>query len=448
MKRQIITALCFVLIFSAGLTACGNSAPSNLNSAPSSPESSQVPQTFPKNGQSNIQTNTAQTGSVNLMSGITAGEVNRSTVPNEDPDAAFTEFSLRLLQNSIKEGENTLISPLSILCALGMTANGADNETLAQMENTFGMSVDELNQYLYNYIQSLPQGDKYKLTLADAIWVRNSEYMTINEEFLQTNADWYDAGLYQAPFDASTVKDINDWVKENTDGMIQDILDDIQPEDIMYLVNALAFDAEWQTIYEEHQIRDGIFTATDGTEQAAEMMYSEENLYLEDESATGFLKYYADESYAFVALLPNEGISTTEYIASLSGKKLQEMLDNAQKATVHASTPKFQCEYSVEINQPLISMGIVNAFDPGEADFSRMDAAGLRNLYISTVMHKTYITVDEKGTKAGAATAVGIVRMSAPMNPKYVYLDRPFVYMLIDCEENLPVFIGTLESLE
>lgn len=441
MKRQITTALCFALTLSAGLTACGNDAPV-------SPESSQLPPSFSENGQSNIQTNTSQTGSVNLMSGITAGEVNRSIVPNEDPGATFTEFSLRLLQNTIKEGENTLISPLSILCALGMTANGADNETLAQMENTFGMSVDELNQYLYNYSQSLPQGDKYKLTLADAIWIRNSEDVAIQEEFLQANADWYNAGLYQAPFDASTVKDINDWVKENTDGMIQDILDDIQPEDIMYLVNALAFDAEWQTIYAEHQIRDGVFTAADGTEQAAEMMYSEEHSYLEDESATGFLKYYADGCYAFVALLPNEGISTAEYIVSLNGKELQEMLDNVQKTTVHAFTPKFQCEYSVEISQPLMSMGMADAFDPQEADFSRMGAPGQENLYISTVLHKTYIAVDEKGTKAGAATAVGIDLASAPIDPKYVYLDRPFVYMLIDCEENLPVFIGTLESLE
>lgn len=441
MIRQITTALCFALTLSAGLTACGNNAPS-------SPESSKISQPSSENGQSNIQTNTAQTGSVNLMSGITAGEVKRSTVPSEDPGAAFTEFSLRLLQNSIKEGENTLISPLSILCALGMTANGADNETLTQMENTFGMSVDELNQYLYNYIQSLPQGDKYKLTLADAIWIRNSEDVAIQEEFLQANADWYDAGLYQAPFDASTVKDINDWVRENTDGMIQDILNDIQPEDIMYLVNALAFDAEWQSIYGEHQIRNGIFTAADGTEQVAEMMSSEEHCYLEDESATGFLKYYAEGSYAFVALLPNEGISTAEYIASLSGKKLQEMLDNVQKTTVHASTPKFQCEYSVEISQPLMSMGMVNAFDPQEADFSRMGTAGQGNLYISTVLHKTYIAVDEKGTKAGAATAVGIDTLSAPMDPKYVRLDRPFVYMLIDCEEKLPVFIGTLESLK
>ena len=447
MKRQITTALCFALILSAGLTACGNSAPSNLNNAPSSPENSQVPQQSSENVQSNIQTNTTHTGSVNLMSSITAGEVNRSAVPYEDP-VAFTEFSLRLLQNTIKEGENTLISPLSILCALGMTANGAGNETLAQMENAFGMSVDELNLFLYSYRQSLPQGDKYKLTLADAIWVRNSEDVAIQEPFLQTNADWYNAGLYQAPFDASTVKDINDWVKENTDGMIQDILDNIEPEDIMYLVNALAFDAEWQTIYGEHQIRDGVFTAADGTEQAAEMMHSEEHSYLENESATGFLKYYADGCYAFVALLPNEGISTTEYIASLSGKKLQEMLDNVQKTTVHAFTPKFQCEYSVEISQPLMSMGMVNAFDPRVADFSRMGDPGQGNLYISTVLHKTYIAVDEKGTKAGAATVVGVDLLSAPMDPKYVHLDRPFVYMLIDCEENLPVFIGTLESLE
>ena len=380
-----------------------------------------------------------------LMDGITPNQVNAlDDLGSQNAD--ITDFAIRLFKASEESGKNTLISPLSVLCALAMTANGAEEETLAQMEEVLGMTTEELNLYLYSYMQNLPQGEKYKLSLANSIWFTEDERFTVNQDFLQTNANYYGADIYKAPFDKQTLKDINNWVKQNTDEMIPEILDQIPPEAIMYLVNALAFEAEWSEIYEKHQVKDGEFTKEDGTKQDVKFMYGSEGTYLEDEKATGFMKRYKGGKYAFVAMLPNEGVSVSEYIASLDGESLNALLANPQYATVHTSIPKFETEYKVEMSEILKSMGMTEAFDMYNADFEGLGTSTGGNIYISRVLHKTFISVGEKGTKAGAATVVEMKDGAAaePQEPKEVYLDRPFVYMLIDCENNIPFFIGTM----
>ena len=380
-----------------------------------------------------------------LMEGITPNNVD-ALDDLSSQNADVTDFAIRLFKESNENGKNTLISPLSVLCALAMTANGAEEETLAQMEEVLGMTTDELNLYLYSYMKNLPQGDKYKLSLANSIWFTEDERFTVNQDFLQTNADYYGADIYKAPFDKQTLKDINNWVKQNTDGMIPEILDQIPPEAIMYLVNALAFEAEWSEIYEKHQVKDGEFTKEDGTKQDVKFMYGSEGTYFEDEKATGFMKRYKGGKYAFVAMLPNEGVSVSEYIASLDGESLNALLANPQYATVRTSIPKFETEYKVDMSDILQSMGMTEAFDMYNADFEGLGTSTDGNIYISRVLHKTFISVGEKGTKAGAATIVEMNDCAAaePTEPKEVYLDRPFVYMLVDCENNIPFFIGTM----
>lgn len=380
-----------------------------------------------------------------LMEGITPNNVD-ALDDLSSQNADVTDFAIRLFKASNENGKNTLISPLSVLCALAMTANGAEEETLAQMEEVLGMTTDELNLYLYSYMKNLPQGDKYKLSLANSIWFTEDERFTVNQDFLQTNADYYGADIYKAPFDKQTLKDINNWVKQNTDEMIPEILDQIPSEAIMYLVNALAFEAEWSEIYEKHQVKDGEFTKEDGTKQDVKFMYGSEGTYFEDEKATGFMKRYKGGKYAFVAMLPNEGVSVSEYIASLDGESLNALLANPQHGTVHTSIPKFETEYKVEMSEILQDMGMTEAFDMYNADFEGLGTSTGGNIYISRVLHKTFISVGEKGTKAGAATIVEMKDGAAaePTEPKEVYLDRPFVYMLVDCENNIPFFIGTM----
>ena len=392
----------------------------------------------------------SQVSANDLMKDVPAKAVD--VLPDMDAgSAAAADFGVRLFQTSMEEGKNTLISPLSVLYALAMTTNGADGETLAQMEQILGMDCDNLNSFMLAYLDLLPEGKAYKMSLANSIWFKDDPDFVVEQSFLQTNADYYGADAYKAAFDDGTRNDINNWVKEHTDGMIPEIIDEIPDEAIMYLVNALAFEAEWADVYEEHQIREGRFTMEDGTRLDVDMMHSQEYTYLEDDLATGFIKYYKDRRYAFVAMLPNEGIGVQQYVDSLTGERLRDLLTSPLNVTVYATIPKFETEYDTEMSKVLQEMGMTDAFDWRVADFSKLGTYNVdgMNICISRVLHKTFISVTEQGTRAGAATAVEMVAEGAReiIEFKEVILDRPFVYMLIDCETNLPFFIGTMMNV-
>lgn len=382
-----------------------------------------------------------------LMSDITPKSVQKLNDLSKG-NSAYYDFAVTLFKENQVNGDNVLISPLSVLCALSMTANGADNDTLKEMEDVFGITADDLNLYLYSYIKNLEQGEKYSLKLANSLWVTNDENFAVNSDFLQTNANYYDAEIYSVPFDKNTLDDINNWVNEKTEDMIPNIIDRFDDKTVMCLINALAFEAEWADIYREDQIDKSYFYASNGKSQNVDFMFSSEYTYLSDDKATGFIKYYADKKYAFVAVLPNEDIKLEDYIASLTGEKITGFIDSAENTTVWTKMPKFEYDYSADISDMLINMGMPSAFDVNNADFSRMGTYANKNLYISQVLHKTYISVAEKGTRAGAATAVMMDAGSSMMEVKKVYLDRPFMYMIIDCENNVPFFIGTVTCVE
>lgn len=364
--------------------------------------------------------------------------------------AALAEFSLELLKENWK-GENTLVSPLSVLCALGMTANGARGETLAQMEAVLGLPAERLNAALAAWTAELSREKDCRVDLANSVWIRDDGSFQADEDFLKTAVDWYGAEVFASPFDAAAVRDINGWVEKHTHGMIDQIVERFSDATVMCLVNALALEAEWEEPYKDHQVReDRVFTAADGTEQPAALMYSSEERYLKDENAQGFLKFYKGGRWAFAALLPDEGVRLEDYLASLTGERLHESLKNAEQTAVRTAIPKFKGECAVTLNESLKAMGITDAFESGLADLSGLGVSEMGPLFISQVLHRTYIEVDERGTKAGAATAVLADAGAAP-DPEpvpVVYLDRPFLYMLVDTETNLPAFIGTVTRME
>ncbi len=396
---------------------------------------------------------TAQSGkSDDLMKNIEARKISVSTDGIKNNNTAITDFSLRLFRNCLSEDENTLVSPLSVISTLSMVANGADNNTLSEVETTLGLPVDKLNDYIYNYMQIINKGEDKSLKSANAIWLRDAEFLKVSEEFLQTNADYYGAGIYKAPFDHSTLNDINNWVSDNTDKMIPEILEDISDDAVMYLVNALAFENEWQTPYEDRQVKEKEFHNYNGSTTTCDIMCSEEILYLEDEYATGFIKKYKGDKYAFAALLPNENVSISEYAEKLTADNLNKMLSDPEYCNVLAYMPKFETEYSLTMNENLKNMGINDAFNPEIADFTKLGTSDRGNIFIGQVIHKTFITVDQNGTKAAAATVVEMVENGAvlseePVIHKIVNLDRPFIYMLLDLETNTPFFIGALINI-
>ncbi len=388
--------------------------------------------------------------------------VKSDAVEGKAADDAFiqaqTGFYLNLFQKAEAQTpeQNVLVSPYSVMQALAMTANGADGQTLSEMEQTLGgLPLDDLNQYLYTQRTSQPNTEKCRLSTANSIWYRDfEERFQVLPDFLKVNADYYSADAFKAPFDDSTITDVNNWVSNKTDRMIPGVLDPeqpIAPNMLMFLINAVTFDAKWMSPYDsEYQVHDGDFTAWDGSAQKVSMMNSEEYYYLEDASATGFYKYYDGGRYAFAALLPNEGISVDDYISGMTAESLQNTLSHPVSVKTYTSMPKFSYDYDITLKKPLCEMGMPTAFDEWNADFTRM--AEMKDpsdvLHIAQVLHKTHIDVTEEGTRAAAVTAVMLAGNDAVEEHKTVTLDRPFVYMIVDMENHLPVFMGAVKSIE
>ena len=380
---------------------------------------------------------------------ITTDEYDR-----EDAHAAAMDFAVRLLQYAhmgemvpgSSNAKNILVSPLSVYLALGMLENGAKSDTLAQIEETLGLNVGQMNCLAKEYLDDVSD----ELKIANSIWYTDHARFTLEDNFGAINKNYYNADVYQRPFDESTVKEINDWIKEKTDGTIKEMLDYIPADAVMYLINALVFEAEWDEKYDESQIREGMFTIAEELEQRVDMMYSEESYYLEDEHATGFLKYYEGKEYAFAALLPKEGTSVFPYLNGLTGEQLQNMLENPTEVHVNAAMPQFTMEYKAELKDILQEMGIEDAFDEKKADLTGLGTSEAGNIFVSRVLHKTFIEVTPVGTKAGAATVVECKDECAIMyeESKEVILNRPFIYMIIDCETNQPVFMGIVNHVE
>lgn len=364
---------------------------------------------------------------------------------DEDFIMGQTDFALSLLKNTVNE-KNLFISPYSVMQILAMTANGADNETKSEMEQILGgIPIDKLNEYLYTLRTNQPDNKDCKLKSANSIWYRDDKNrIKISDSFLQNIADYYDASAFSDKFDDSTIKDINKWVQQNTDNMITDLLNNIDENDVMYLINAVAFDAKWAIPYEDYQVENSEFTAYDNTVQKAELMFSDEYYYLEDENASGFYKYYETGRYAFAALLPNEDITITEYIANLDSKSLYNTLSNPIGKIVETALPKFTYDYDVDFSDALKKLGMSSAFS-SNADFSKMSDSPL---YISRILQKTHVDVFQWGTKAAVVTNEELVDGCPPETEKpTVILNRPFVYFIVDTKTSLPIFMGTLMSI-
>lgn len=388
-------------------------------------------------------------GATDLMRDITRKEVDGKN-PDDEFKSAYLNFTAELFKKSVdkstNDGEgNALISPFSVMVALSMTANGAGGNTLSEMEEVLGKNIDieTLNKYLYTYIESLYSGEKCKLSVANSIWLRDTTSLSVKKNFLQKNMDYYNAAIYKSMFDAKGVADINSWVKKHTDGMIEKLVDKIDDDAMMLLINAVAFDAEWAKKYDV--IYEGNFTSFAGDRRTVDMMRSVEEKYIDDGGATGFIKEYKGGKYSFAAILPNSE-DIYSYVENMTEESIAKLLSGVSYEPVKTEMPKFSSDFSITMEECLKDMGIKDAFSP-IADFSEMSE---NNLSISRVIHKTHITVNEKGTKAAAVTGVTMknTAVAPPVPTKEVVLDRPFVYMIIDNENHMPIFIGMVTDIK
>ena len=379
-----------------------------------------------------------------------------TTVEPSDPGSCkevslnyqYDHFTLEALKRALaEEDKNVMVSPLSLMLALSMTANGAAGNTAQEMLSVLGggMTMDQLNYVLNQYTSALPSSDEALLSIANSIWYRDTPEFAIREDFLSKTQKYYSADIFPSAFDQNALTKINNWVSAKTDGMIDKILDELTPEMRMILINAILFDGKWAEEYYDDDIQVRPFTNAADEKKDVEMMYSEENCYLSNDKCTGFMKYYKGSKYAFVGLLPNEG-TPDQLIANMTANDLLDLFKDPVHQKVSVLLPKFTFDYSKSMSEILKSMGMKEAFDDTKADFSNLSETPL---FISDVIHKTRIEVTEKGTRAAAVTAVIVAENDCePEIIKSVYLDRPFVFMIVDTEQNLPIFIGRVNDLE
>ena len=365
---------------------------------------------------------------------------------------AFSESAFDMLAAGIEDGKgkNMLLSPLSIYSALAMTALGAKGETQAEMSKVLG-SIDAVDaaRYLYALKKELDGNERIKIALANSLWMRENA-VSVEEDFLKNSRDFYDADAFYAKFDKETLNDINSWIEEKTDGMIKDMLSEIPESTVMYLINALCFEGEWVEKYQSFSVREGEFASYSGEKREASLMYSEEQYYLSDGEASGFIKPYSDTRYGFVALLPDEGMDVYDYAKSLTAENFSAMLSGKERAHVNAAIPEFKYEYEDSLRNELKSLGMNAAFD--NADLTGIGTSPNGDLFISDVFHKTFIEVSPEGTKAGAATVVAVDAEGAYIGDELktyeVHLDRPFVYAITDLENGISHFVGILADVK
>ena len=345
------------------------------------------------------------------------------------------------------EEKNTVVSPLSVKIAMSMAAEGTQGQTLTEMQEILGINDNSKNLFR-KILSDTSTSEDVELNIANSIWMRDD--LTFKNEYIQLLRDYYNAEANDLDFsDSYSVDVINNWVSEKTEEKIPTIIEEIDPLEIAFLVNAIYFNAKWQEPFNEALTEEEEFTLSDKSKVDAQLMMLDSNFeYFEDTEVQAVqLPYGEDGDYIMKVYLPKENDIET-FIESLSIDKIEEWNSNFKRMDGLLKLPKFRTEYDVIMTDILKQLGIVTAFDSNRADFSKMIEIPDINVYISRVIHKTFIDVNEEGTEAAAATIVGMVGTAMPPTQEperfEMIVNRPFLFTIEDVINNQILFIGTI----
>lgn len=404
-------------------------------------------------------------------------DANGQSTPEADPDVddeplsevvAGTNALAFDLFDELRAGEaggNLMVSPLSVTTALAMTYAGASGETRDQMRETLRYTLDDkLLHETFNALQRTLDGRgddvdeedldhfdeedepvPFQLDLVNAVW--GQEGFPFRADFLATLADHYSGGLTAVDFtdDPDAVRDgINAWVADQTEDRIDELLPEnaLDQHTRMVLTNAIYFVANWQYPFEEDRTEDAEFTALDGSATEVPMMSLDQNVpAAEVDGARAVELPYVGEDVSMLVVVPPEGEFET-YESKFDAGTLGQIVDALEEKRGYVRLPRFAFESEFRLEPTLSAMGMPDAFDPGSADFSAMadlsETGG--NLFLDEVYHDTYVTVDEDGTEAAAATGAVVSIVSAP--PTLLEADRPFIFAVRDRPTETVLFVG------
>ena len=364
---------------------------------------------------------------------------------------ANTKFGFKLFQEVLKQdrNKNVFVSPTSIAIALSMTYNGASGETQQAMANALelqGMSLQDINQANNTLKTSLENADPaVQMSIANSLWARQG--ISFKPEFIQKNQQFYGAKVTELDFanpDSSNI--INSWVKDNTRGKIDKIVDKIQSDDVLFLINAIYFKGNWTKKFDKSQTTERSFNLSNGSQKQHPMM-----------SQSGKYRYYENETFQAVSLpygkgrmslyvfLPSKNTNLETFQQQLKSENWQQWMNQFKMRQGSIELPRFKFDYDIKLNNALKALGMETAFST-RANFSKMTPASVA---INEVKHKTFVEVNEEGTEAAAVTSVGIALTSARMpteEPFNMVADRPFFCAIRDNQTGTILFMGSIKD--
>ncbi len=357
---------------------------------------------------------------------------------------------LREATASLPPDSNCFLSPLSASMALGMALNGAAGETFEAMRTALrldGLAEADIDRGYRDLIELLTGLDsRTEMRIANSIWGHAG--LPIERAFLDAGRSFFDAEVATVDFGSpETLDAINGWVREKTGGRISRLLDELRPEEVLFLVNAIYFKGRWRSQFEAGDTRDGPFHGADGRDRTARLMHQNEELrYVDTDAYQGVDLLYGNGAFAMTVLLPKAGHTAPEMLAGFDAAKWSALTEQFSTAEVELTLPRFRLEYGRALNDDLTALGMGIAFDDTRADFSRIADIRPDRLYLTRVEQKTFVEVNEEGTEAAAATGVGVGATSAPLVVTMT-VDRPFVFAIRERLSGAIIFLGTMNAI-
>lgn len=388
--------------------------------------------------------------SANSARGEAAKELKSQpdTARSVETARANNRFAFHLYKQLSSEGDNLFFSPYSISSALAMTYAGAQGNTREEMSEVFGFYKDNIThargyQALQNHIDSLSQ-EELELNVANGLWCQQ-DYKFL-QEFLNINQEYFSAVVRQVNFKKNyqqVRKQINQWVEKKTNEKIQDLIDEgvLDRMTRLVLVNAIYFNGKWAHPFDQENTQsDDFYTTPEHTQEVPFMNQSLQLPYYEEKLFKAVELPYTQGKLSMLILLPQKHEYLTRIEDELSGACYESLTDSMREQQVDLSIPRFKLRAKYQLNDPLRKMGMESAF-AGNADFSGM--TGSKDLYISDIVHQSYVEVDEKGTEAAAATGV-VMRKTSIVEKKHFKADHPFLFIIKDQESQVILFIGKM----
>ena len=368
---------------------------------------------------------------------------------SSDFAAKTSNFAFDFWKNINKTESSTsnyFVSPLSLHIALGMLLNGADTETKTEIQKVLGLenqSMDEINKTYKELIDNLPLVDpKVVNSIANSVW-HNKDF-TPETDYISTLKSNFNARLYKEDFaSTATLDKINQWASDNTNAKIKKIIDQISPDQVMFLINALYFKGDWSKAFKTSNTSSEQFFGSSATKNVEMMHQTEEFKFAEMNEYKLIELPYGNEKYVMNIILPNNG-NLESLINNYSSEKWSAALNSMIKTKVEVGLPKFKIEYSKKLNAVLESMGMKKAFTNG-ADLSKISKPAGK-LKVDFVKQDTYVAVDEKGTEAAAVTSIGISVTSLPVYPEFK-CNKPFAFLISEKTSNTIMYIGKVSNL-